>query len=247
MSMEMVAQVRDFSKSRGDAKFLLLIIASHIHYKAAYAYPSLDTLTRETTLSKPTVIKLICLLEALGELEVLRGHGRGHSNRYRITIAHEVPDERSDEEEDDQAKGKAHERPLAPDDPAEGSKEDGDDQPKGKPYLYLLPTPTEGEKVNATPEKVNDAPQKGKLSLNSKEVFHTVKENTERVAFAPERKKVNDPGTCELEKRETASPFWCAACGYSTPTCAHRVLEVARSTPTGAMLRSAPAKKEMRR
>ena len=93
MSMEMVAQVRDFSKSRGDAKFLLLIIASHIHYKAAYAYPSLDTLTRETTLSKPTVIKLICLLEALGELEVLRGHGRGQcgSGGVRMSCESRIP------------------------------------------------------------------------------------------------------------------------------------------------------------
>jgi predicted RNA-binding Zn-ribbon protein involved in translation (DUF1610 family) len=70
--------------------------------------------------------------------------------------------------------------------------------------------------------------------------------------FAPlllegHREKVNDPGTWVMEKRETDSPFWCPDCGYSTPTCAHRVLEVARSTPTGAVLRSAPARQEMRR
>ena len=104
MSDHIVADVRRFSKSTGYAKFLLLTIASHIHYKAEYAYPSLDTLARETTLSKPTVIKLIGVLEALGELEVLRGHGRGQSNRYRITIAHEAPDERSDEDDPDQRK-----------------------------------------------------------------------------------------------------------------------------------------------
>ena len=70
---------RAYSKSTGYAKFLLMTIASHLYYKAAYAYPSLDTLARETTLSKPTVIKLIAVLIALGELEVIRGHGRGHT------------------------------------------------------------------------------------------------------------------------------------------------------------------------
>ena len=58
MSMSIVAQVRDYSKSRGYAKFLLQTIASHINPRDLYAYPSLDALARETTLSKPTVIKL---------------------------------------------------------------------------------------------------------------------------------------------------------------------------------------------
>jgi DNA-binding IscR family transcriptional regulator len=94
MSDRIVADVRRFSKSTGYAKFLLMTIASHSHPQAAYGFPALDTLARETTLSKPTVIKLIGVLEALGELEVQRGHGRGYSNRYRVTIAHEAPPER---------------------------------------------------------------------------------------------------------------------------------------------------------
>jgi hypothetical protein len=114
MSDRIVADVRRFSKSTGYAKFLLLTIASHIHSKAEYAYPSLDTLAREVTLSKPTVLKLILILVARGELEVLRGHGRGHSNRYRITIAHEAPPGRSDEDDPDQAKGKAPPGPRSP-------------------------------------------------------------------------------------------------------------------------------------
>jgi hypothetical protein len=40
--------------------------------------------------------------------------------------------------------------------------------------------------------------------------------------------KWTDEGT----KAEEASPFWCAACGYSTPRCAHRGIEVIQSTPT---------------
>jgi biotin operon repressor len=167
MSDRMVANVRQFSKATGYAKFLLLTIASHLHPQAVYAFPSLDTLARETTLSKPTVIHLIRTLEALGELEVRRGHGRGHPNRYRVTIAHEASPERSIE--------------------------DDDDQPKGQPRLYLL-TP---EKVNEGAEKVNDTPGKGQAGLDPKEVLRTSKDTTERVAIDMEKVKDKDPDADE--------------------------------------------------
>jgi hypothetical protein len=93
MSMEMVAQVRDFSKSRGDARFLLTIIASYVNPHTGWAWPSLATLAHDTTKGKPYLLKLIRALEALGELEVRRGRGRGHSNHYQITICHEPPPE----------------------------------------------------------------------------------------------------------------------------------------------------------
>jgi hypothetical protein len=89
MSMTMVAQVRDFSKSRGDARFLLTMIASYVNPHTGWAWPSLATLAHVTTKGKPYLLKLIHALEALGELEVRRGRGRGHPNHYRITIGYE--------------------------------------------------------------------------------------------------------------------------------------------------------------
>jgi hypothetical protein len=139
MSMEMVAQVRDFSKSRGDAKFLLLTIASHINPQLGWAWPSLETLAHEITKGKPYTIKLIRALEALGELEVRRGHGRGHANHYRVTIWHEPPRARS-----------------APANP---------DQPKGNPSDDHFPE----EKVSGRAEKVIEDPEKGNPSGYSKE------------------------------------------------------------------------------
>jgi hypothetical protein len=195
MSEQSVSDVRAYSKSTGFAKFLLVIIASHVHPKAVYAYPSLDTLARETTLSKPTVIKLIAALIALGELEVIRGHGRGHSNRYRITIAHEAIPDRPAEDDIDQPKGKA------PSDhhPPAWSAEDHPDQPKGKPYLYLLPTPADMEKVNDPEEKVKSDPLKGKPSVDSKEVLRTSKEKIERGIFDLEKVKGQDLAADEPE------------------------------------------------
>jgi hypothetical protein len=86
MSMASVAQVRSSSKSRGSARTLLLIIASHTNPDTGWAWPSLDTLARETALTRRHVIRLIAHLEALGELEVRRGHGRGRVNFYRVHL-----------------------------------------------------------------------------------------------------------------------------------------------------------------
>jgi Helix-turn-helix domain len=221
MSMEMVAQVRDFSKSRGNAKFLLFVIASHINPQLGWAWPSLETLAHETTLSKPTVLKLIDALIALGELEVVRGRGRGHSNRYRITIAHEAPEDRPDEDDMDHVKGKESGNCRAPEDPAEGSEEDEDDHPKGKPRLYLLPPLPEMEKVNTTPEKVKLDPGKGKPSVTSKEVLRTSKETTERVALDLEKVKGQEldewirrsaPPACVGFPRRWEPHRWCDRC-----------------------------------
>jgi hypothetical protein len=90
MSIFTVAQVRSSSKSHGSARTLLLVIASHVNPDTSWAWPSLDTLARETGLRRRRTIDLIHLLESLGELEVRRGQGRGHVNFYRV---HVMPEE----------------------------------------------------------------------------------------------------------------------------------------------------------
>jgi helix-turn-helix protein len=89
MSDAMVAYVRTRSKSTGMAKFLLVLLASHHNHLTGLCNPSLDTLAWEFTRSKAYVIKLLHQLEQLGELQILRGHGRTHVNHYIFTL----PDE----------------------------------------------------------------------------------------------------------------------------------------------------------
>jgi hypothetical protein len=84
MSISTVAQVRSSSKSRRSARTLLLVIASHVNPDTGWAWPSLATLAQETAITMQHVIRLIHHLEDLGELEVRRGHGRGHVNFYRV-------------------------------------------------------------------------------------------------------------------------------------------------------------------
>ena len=86
MSMASVAQVRSSSKSRGSARTLLLVIASHANPDTGWAWPSLDTLAQEVAITRRHVIRLVAHLETLGELEVRRGHGRGHVNFYRVCL-----------------------------------------------------------------------------------------------------------------------------------------------------------------
>src|SRR4029450_11008810 len=89
MSISTIAQVRPSSKSHGSARTLLLVIASHVNPDTGWAWPSLDTLDRETSLERRRTIDLIHLLEDIGELEVRRGHGRGHVNFYGVHVTHE--------------------------------------------------------------------------------------------------------------------------------------------------------------
>jgi helix-turn-helix protein len=87
MSMTSVAQVRSSSKSRGSARTLLLVIASHTNPDTGWAWPSLNTLAREVALTRRRIRQLVHQLEGLGELEVRRGQGRGHVNFYRVHLA----------------------------------------------------------------------------------------------------------------------------------------------------------------
>jgi Helix-turn-helix domain len=139
MSMGMVAHVRDFSKSKRDTKFLLLTIASYINPTTGWAWPSLDTLAHVTSFGKPYLLKMIRSLEALGELEVRRGRGRGHSNHYRIMLCHEPPPERPEDDNNDHVKG----------------------NPRGNHFP--------GEKVIGEPKKVIEGGLNGNLSGYSKE------------------------------------------------------------------------------
>jgi hypothetical protein len=87
MSISTVAQVRSSSKSHGSTRMLLLVIASHVNPDTGWAWPSLDRLADEIARTHRQVIRLIAQLEALGELEVRRGQGRGHVNFYRVHLA----------------------------------------------------------------------------------------------------------------------------------------------------------------
>ena len=86
MSMEMVAHVRQYSKSTRSARLLLLVIASHVSPTTGLAWPSIATLVEETGYTERHVCRLLKSLERGGELRIEHGGGRGRSNRYRVMV-----------------------------------------------------------------------------------------------------------------------------------------------------------------
>jgi DNA-binding transcriptional regulator YhcF (GntR family) len=73
------------SQARGLTFSLLKELAFRHHPKFGYAFPKLQTLANVLRVSVRTVQRHIQKLEALGELRVIRAHGRGLNNRYFLT------------------------------------------------------------------------------------------------------------------------------------------------------------------
>lgn len=86
MSWQAVTWVLEQSEAELGSRLVLLSIASHANREGKNAYPSLDTIARESLLSRREVIYCIQALEEKGELQVTRGIGRGNPNVYVLPL-----------------------------------------------------------------------------------------------------------------------------------------------------------------
>jgi hypothetical protein len=84
MSWQAVTWVLEFSEAEGYSRLVLISIASHANREGKSAFPSMDTIARETLTSRREVIYCIQKLEEMGELHVQRGIGRGNPNHYDL-------------------------------------------------------------------------------------------------------------------------------------------------------------------
>lgn len=84
MSWQAVTWVLEQSEAELGSRLVLLSIASHANREGHSAFPSLDTITRETLMSRREVIYCIQAMEEKGELHVDRGGGRGNPNSYTL-------------------------------------------------------------------------------------------------------------------------------------------------------------------
>lgn len=84
LSWQAVTWVLEQSEAELGSRLVLLSIASHANREGLSAFPSLDTITRETLMSKREVIYCVQSLEEKGELHVDRGGGRGNPNHYSL-------------------------------------------------------------------------------------------------------------------------------------------------------------------
>jgi Helix-turn-helix domain len=84
MSWQAVTWVLEESESTLGSRLVLLSIASHANREGKSAFPSLDTIAKETLLCRREVVYCVQALEELGELRVHRGIGRGNPNNYQL-------------------------------------------------------------------------------------------------------------------------------------------------------------------
>jgi DNA-binding MarR family transcriptional regulator len=88
--MTMINPAIQTSQARGLTFSLLKELAFRHHPKFGYAFPKLQTLANVLRVSVRTVQRHIQKLEQLGELRVVRAHGRGLNNRYFLTALENV-------------------------------------------------------------------------------------------------------------------------------------------------------------
>ncbi len=87
MSVRVMTWVWESSRSKKNARLLLLAIADCARDDGTNAFPSVAELVRKTGLSERGVQSTIADLVELGELKVRRNAGPGGCNRYQVVMA----------------------------------------------------------------------------------------------------------------------------------------------------------------
>lgn len=91
MSWQAMDSVLTNSKSEGNERLLMIVLAHHADAVSFSCYPAIDTIVSESKLSRATVFRLFEKLKARGELTVesgkgASGNGNRKSNRYIINV-----------------------------------------------------------------------------------------------------------------------------------------------------------------
>jgi hypothetical protein len=84
MSMDMAAHVRSWSHATRSARHLRLVMASHVHSDAGWAWPSLETLARALACTRRPVRRWVAWLDTRCAHEGRCGHGRGPVHVSRV-------------------------------------------------------------------------------------------------------------------------------------------------------------------
>ncbi len=86
MSWQAVDAVFENSRSKGNARLLLLTIAEHADKDTGECWPGIGRLMKRAGLSRATVCHHLDTLKKMGELKVVRKGGGRYSNRYRVML-----------------------------------------------------------------------------------------------------------------------------------------------------------------
>lgn len=83
MSIAVINEVLDSSRSKGTARLLMVVLAEQAH-EDGLTWPGIPRLARRMNTSERNVQLLMRELEDMGELIVEQSRGRGNTNEYRV-------------------------------------------------------------------------------------------------------------------------------------------------------------------
>jgi hypothetical protein len=231
MHFKSLLHVRDHVKVQGRPYELLTYIALHINMHTGEAFElTIERQAQRHQITPEWTRILLNGLIATGELVVERSRGR-HPNRYRFPL------ERCHACQGTTPEGASEGDDLNP------------EVPLGVDFNPKLPPPQpQTEPQTLAPSTPNSAPANPKLTEGATALgaqippLKEVKDlKEEKDAATPNCDhahvdRQNDAPAAPLadapDKAETASPFYCAACGYSIPTCVHRTRYAPEARPT---------------
>lgn len=84
MSIHIIGEVWDHSRSRGTARLVLLALADNADRQTRIAWPGVEDLAKRTRVSERSVQRALRALEGLREIELIEAGRPGQRARYRV-------------------------------------------------------------------------------------------------------------------------------------------------------------------
>jgi hypothetical protein len=240
MSISIVHHVREKSQSKGSARTLLLNLAIYANDCCGVAWPADATLHHDVNVSRQRIHELKNTVEATGELVIVERPGT--TNLYFVAWQGQpLGGTSSDTGRHDphcplrtprlaaRCASLRTEHCTTPE-VREGS---------AIPDTSVMPGVSEAP----DPQDSEGSDRRCQTPLTRKTTENRCENTSVPATVIVHRPQ--DPPLSILPKAEQASPFWCQACGFAIPTCAHRVVYgSARGRPKLAKIVFTPVRNE---
>lgn len=153
--------------------FIYMLLLSHRNYRSGKCFPSIKTLTKETQLSKPTVIKLLNNLKKAGYIEIDLGRSHLASSYAFPKEVGSISSGSDSEEKEDLLSGFAEEE----------AETKAQQSQKEKTAAQKEKTATQSQKEKTAPEKLTLAPETKKSIKQKKSSQSEVPDDDEFAGF----------------------------------------------------------------
>jgi hypothetical protein len=224
MSMPIVHHVREKSQAKGSARTLLLNLAIYANDCCGVAWPADATLYHDVNVSRQRIHELKNALERTGELVIVERPGA--TNLYLIAWQGQPLGGTSQDTGQHDPRCPLRHPYLVPCARIEAddcpTHDGGEGSELSDPREDYMPDAGGGGSDPPDPQGSEIADGGGQTFLTHK-TRENHDQNTGAPAMAIAQRPYHPPASAS-PKAEQHSPFWCQACGFSIPTCGHRVV-----------------------